>query len=150
MITTADITAALRGADIDYRVEHPDTTIEAIIVAHDGREVAFSPGTDGQGNITGAGINLAYYRATAADSDVVTQDWVETVGELVASLERFGATAVGVAYSYADDAYRVEVRQGPWDDYDVMEVIDVPSGEESDARAEAARIAEARRIALRD
>lgn len=60
-----------------------------------------------------------------------------------------GGLVVGPLYDYAGDVWRVEVREGDWDDYQVVEVIDVDSGEESDANSTADEIAEARGIARR-
>ncbi len=56
----------------------------------------------------------------------------------------------GANYDYATDTYRVEIRDGEWDDYDVTEVIEVPSGNEDDAVALAQRIATERGINVRD
>ena len=55
----------------------------------------------------------------------------------------------GANYDYATDTYRVEIRDGDWDDYDVTEVIEVPSGNEADAVALAQRIATERGINAR-
>lgn len=55
----------------------------------------------------------------------------------------------GATYDYATDTYRVEIRDGDWDDYDVAEVIVVPSGDEADAHDLARRIATDRGINVR-
>lgn len=85
---TAEIAAALRAADIDYRVEAPGTTVESIHVTRsDGRTVAFGPSTTETGQ-DADGIDVAYYRG-GIDSDIVTSDWVPTTGQLVANLRDF-------------------------------------------------------------
>lgn len=55
----------------------------------------------------------------------------------------------GANYDYATDTYRVEIRNGDWDDYDVTEVIEVPSGNEADTVALAQKIAAERGINAR-
>jgi hypothetical protein len=87
-LDTADITAALRAADIDYRVQHAGTVDETILVTRsDGRTVAFAPAVSETGQAV-EGIDVAYY-VDGLDSDVRTQDYVLTVDELVADLRRF-------------------------------------------------------------
>lgn len=87
-VDSADITAALRAADIDYRFEHRGTLNEVILVTRtDGRTVAFAPAVSETGKAV-EGIDVAYY-IEDVDSEVRTQDYVETVDGLVADLRRF-------------------------------------------------------------
>jgi hypothetical protein len=87
-LDTADITTALRAADIDYRIEYAGTVSESIVVTRaDGRTVAFAPAVSETGQAV-EGIDVAYY-VDGLDSDVRTQDYVLTVEELVADLTRF-------------------------------------------------------------
>lgn len=87
-IDTADITAALRAADIDYRMQHGGTLNESIVVTRpDGRTVAFAPSVSETGRAV-EGIDVAYY-VDGLDSEVRTQDYVLTVDVLVANLRRF-------------------------------------------------------------
>lgn len=88
IIDTAEITAALRAADIDYRVQHPRTDLESVLVERpDGVVVAFGPSVSETGKAV-EGIDVAYY-VDGVDSDVRTQDYVLTVDELIADLRRF-------------------------------------------------------------
>lgn len=59
------------------------------------------------------------------------------------------ARTAGASYDPSSDAWRVEIRLGAWDDYVVETVLDVESGEESDARTFAAEIAKERGIRVR-
>ena len=87
-IETVDITTALNAAGIDHRVEAPGTTVESIhVVRADGRTVAFAPSTTETGDGVD-GVDVAYYTA-GVDSDVRTQDWVPSIGQLVADLLTF-------------------------------------------------------------
>ena len=57
---------------------------------------------------------------------------------------------VGATYDQESDAWCVEIRVGEWIDYNVEDVIDVASGEESDAEALARQIAAERGLRCRD
>lgn len=88
---TADIIAALSAADIDYRIQHPGTVEESILVTRSARAddatVAFGPATTETGQAA-EGIDVAYYY-NGLDGDVSAQDYILTVDELIASLRRF-------------------------------------------------------------
>lgn len=89
-VTIADLTAALRDRDIEYRVEHAGTDLATIIVtAESGDEIALGPADATDVNEAGDGVNLAWYDGTASDGHVGTTDWIQAATEAVATVARW-------------------------------------------------------------
>lgn len=83
----ADITAALRAADIDYRLQHAGTDFATVIITRaDGDEIALGPSVSYDGG-DDDGVNVGYYNGTVADGEFGTQDWHPTATAAVASID---------------------------------------------------------------